>query len=52
MSSTPSFKSDTSLNNRSVPVITIPKLNKPLDDPKSFQPISLLPTISKVFEKF
>lgn len=32
-------------------VIMIPKPNKPPNDKKSYRPISILPTISKVFEK-
>ncbi len=32
-------------------VIVIPKPGKPLEDPKSYRPISLLPVLSKVFEK-
>jgi retron-type reverse transcriptase len=32
-------------------VILIPKPGKPPEDPKSYRPISLLPVLSKVFEK-
>ena len=32
-------------------VIMLPKSGKPLDNPDSFRPISLLPILSKIFEK-
>lgn len=36
---------------KSAMIITIPKPGKPPDTPESYRPISLLPTLGKIFEK-